>query len=308
MRAQFRARLLAVLAVASLALVGARPFPEVIDLPEGIAGEGIATGQGSTFYAGSLANGQVARGDLAAGTAEVFVDEPAVAPAVGLSVDVAKDVLFVAGGPTGQAAAYDTTTGQAIASWTLTSDAAFINDVVATRDAAWFTNSMAGELYRVPIDPDGDLGQPETLTLTGPAADLVGAFNLNGIDATQDGRHLVVVNSTSGALFTVDPGTGASAPIDLGGDDVATGDGILLRGRTLYVLQNGTAPGVPNQVAVVDLSGDLSSGAVVDTITNDAFETATTLARHGNRLAAVNAQFAGAPIDPGFEVVVFDAR
>lgn len=296
------------LACLSLLLLGAKPFPEVIDLPEGIAGEGIATGTGTTFYAGSLANGQVVKGDLRTGVVDVLVDEPAMVPSVGLSVDVDNGMLFAAGGPTGQAAAYDTTTGETIAALTLTTGPAFINDVVVTGDAAWFTNSVAAELYRVPIGSNGDLGLAETVALSGPAADLPGEFNLNGIDATSNGKHLVVVNSTTGALFTIDPDTGGSATIDLGDDDVITGDGILLAGRTLYVLQNGTAPGVPNQVAVVDLSGDLSSGEVVDTITNAAFETATTLASHGSRLAAVNAQFAGAPIDPGFEVVVFDAR
>lgn len=301
---------LSVVAVAllSLLLLGAHPFPNVIDLPDGIAGEGIATGEGATFYAGSLANGHVVRGDLRSGTVEAFVDDPAVAPAVGLSVDVANDLLFVAGGPTGQAAAYDTTTGATVAIFDLTDGPAFVNDVITTRDAAWFTNSFAAELYRVPIGADGTLGTPQTLPLSGPAAALVGDFNLNGIEATANGKTLLAVNSTSGDLFTIDPDTGDSATIDLGGDAVPTGDGILLQGHTLYVLQNGAAPGVPNQVAVVALSGDLSSGQVVDTITDAFFETATTLARHGNRLAAVNAQFAGAPIDPGFEVVVFDAR
>ena len=154
----------------------------------------------------------------------------------------------------------------------------------------------------------GDVGTPEVVPLSGPAGEFVTGFNLNGIAATADGATLVVVNSAKGELYTVDAASGDSALIDLGGADVRTGDGILLSGRTLYVLQNGTVPGVPNQVAVIRLVGDLSSGRVVDTLTSTQFETATTLAKHGHVLVAVNAQFAGSPIDERAEVVLLPAR
>ena len=83
--------------------------------------------------------------------------------------------------------------------------------------------------------------QPETIPLSGPAAEFVPGFNLNGIEATLDGRTLIVVNSAKGLLYTVDARTGASAEIDLGDDTVQTGDGILLVGPLLFVLQNGAA-------------------------------------------------------------------
>ena len=87
-----------------------------------------------------------------------------------------------------------------------------------------------------------------------------------------------------------------------------TGDGILLRGRTLYVLQNGNSPGVPNQIAVIRLRPDLSAGRIVRTLTSPLFETATTLDDRGDLLVAVNAQFAGSPIDPESEVVLLRRR
>ena len=111
------------------------------------------------------------------------------------------------------------------------------------------------------------------------------------------------MNSTKGELYTVDARTGASRRIDLGGDTVVTGDGILLVGRTLLVLQNGAATG-ENQIAVVRLRHGLREGEIVDTITSPLFETATTLARSGATLVAVNAQFVPPPIDPGAEVVL----
>jgi hypothetical protein len=179
---------------------------------------------------------------------------------------------------------------------------------VVTRDGAYFTNSAASDLYFVPAD-DGTVGEPVTIPLVdrGPAGDLVAGTNLNGIAATPNGETLIVVNSTKGELYTVDPATGDSSRIDLGGATVRTGDGILPSGHTLYVLQNGNnLP--PNQIAVIRLSRDLSRGRIVDRLTSPLFETATTLAKRGNLLAAVNAQFGGSPIDPEPEVVLLRAR
>jgi len=74
--------------------------------------------------------------------------------------------------------------------------------------------------------------------------------------------------------------------INLGGASVSAGDGLLLRGRTLYVVRNQL-----NQIAIIDLAPDLSSGEVVGTITNPNFDVPTTIAAFGNALYAVNARF-----------------
>ena len=115
------------------------------------------------------------------------------------------------------------------------------------------------------------------------------SFNLNGIDATPDGKALVVVQSVNGKLFNVIPATGATSEIDLGGATVANGDGLLLHGRTLYVVQNRL-----NQIAVVSLGKNLASGRVARTITDSDFDVPTTVDRHGS-LYAVNARFGTAP-------------
>jgi hypothetical protein len=289
--------------VAAAASPASAHRPETIDLPEGFAGEGVATGRDGTFYAGSRVDGRVARGDLREGTSEVFVDEPLVAAATGLKADLRHGLLWVSGAATGQAAVYDLETGDGIVALTLATAPSFINDVVVTQDAAYFTNSLSPVIYRVPVSKRGEIGQPETITLSGPASEFVPGFNINGIEATSDGRTLIVVNSTKGTLYTVDARTGTSADIDLGGGTVPTGDGILLVGRTLLVLQNGAQTGV-NQIAVVRLQKRLAEGEIVDTITSPLFETATTLARSGGTLVAVNAQFAPPPVDPEPEVVL----
>jgi hypothetical protein len=282
-----------------------QPRPDTIDLPAGFAGEGVATGAGNTFYAGSRTDGRIARGNLRAGTSEVFVSNAVVKSAVGLKADVRHRLLWVSGGGTGKASVYDLKTGALVTTLTLTTAASFINDVVVTREAAYFTNSLAKELYRVPVSRKGVVGTPKTIPLSGPAADFVPGFNLNGIAASRDGRTLIVVNSAKGVLYTVDPTTGGSAVIDIGGVSVQTGDGLLLSGKTLFVLQNGNAPGLTNQIVVIRLRRDLTAGRVVDTITSKFFETATTLAKHGDTLIAVNAQFVSPPpIDPEAEVVL----
>jgi sugar lactone lactonase YvrE len=127
----------------------------------------------------------------------------------------------------------------------------------------------------------------------------VPGFNANGIEATPDGRWLIVVNSTSGVLYRIDPVTGEATRIDLAGQTVQAGDGLLLDGGTLYVVRNQL-----NQIAVVELSPDLASGRVTGAITSPHFRIPTTVTEFGHALYAVNARF-GMPPGPGetYEVV-----
>jgi sugar lactone lactonase YvrE len=60
--------------------------------------------------------------------------------------------------------------------------------------------------------------------------------NANGIAATPDGETLILVQSNTGKLFTVDPDTGATMLIDA--PLVPNGDGILLVGPLLFVVQS----------------------------------------------------------------------
>lgn len=285
------------------ATAAARPFPGVIALPTGFQPEGIAVGKGHTFYVGSIPTGAVVRGDLRTGSVSPLVPAQAGRNAIGLKADQ-RGRLFVAGGPTGQGYVYDAQTGASLASFQLaTPPGTFVNDVVVTNDAAWFTDSFRPFLYKLAIDPDGTLGSVTPVPLVNVPF-TPGAFNVNGIDATPNGKTLVVVHSTAGKVFTVDPTTGLGDEIELSGGNVAFGDGILLDGKTLYVVQNQL-----NQVAVVRLAADLGSGAIVGHLTNSALQVPTTLAEFGRRLYTVNAKFGIA--DPGlapFEVVQLRKR
>lgn len=278
------------------------PFPTSIPLPNGFAPEGIAAGPGTTFYAGSLAGQGIFRFDARTGRGETVVEGIAGQPFVGLKYDPRSGSLFVAGGANGNAFVFDAATGEQIASFQLAATQpggtvppppSFINDVVVTRDAAYFTDSRNARLFVIPLERNGqvDAGTvPIELALTGDWQQVDG-FNANGIDATPNGRTLIVVNSTTGLLYTVDPESGEATEIDLGGDTVTQGDGILLAGRTLYVVRNRS-----NEVVAVRLSPDRGSGEIVKRITNPLFRVPTTIARFGNALYAVNARFG---TDPG---------
>jgi sugar lactone lactonase YvrE len=258
-------------------------FPKRIDLPDGFQPEGIATA-GQRFYVGSIPTGAVYRGSLRTGRGAVLVRAREGRSAIGLKTDRGR--LFVAGGETGKAFVYDAETGRPIATFRLSSGGSFINDVVVTERAAWFTDSFKPVLYRLALRENGRPGPRsavQAVTLSGDYVHQSG-FNANSIDAASDGT-LLIVQSSTGTLFTV-TSAGVTKKIDLGGGSVPNGDGILLDDSQLYVVQNQL-----NVVAKIELENDLSSGRLVRRITNRGLDVPTTAADLGNRLYVVNARF-----------------
>jgi sugar lactone lactonase YvrE len=274
----------AVAVLAAPAALAKGSFPDVIPLPNGWQPEGIAIGNGNTFYVGSIPTGAIYRGDLRTGQGAPFIAGATGRAATGLEFD--RNRLFVSGASTGKAFVYDTKTGALLREYQLATGtgATFVNDVVVTDKAAYFTDSNRPVIYRVALSGK-TLGDAQAIPLTGDYQHVAG-FNLNGIDATPNGKTLIAVQTATGKLFTIDPATGATKAIDLGGATVVNGDGILLQGSTLYVVQNQN-----NKITVIKLAPDLSHGTVVRTITDSDFSVPTTIDRHGDRLYAVNARF-----------------
>jgi hypothetical protein len=289
---------LLVLAAVPVWAAPAKPFPGVIPLPNGWQPEGIVSGRGTDFYAGSLADGSIYKGNFRTGEGQVLVEAPGGGRvAVGLAFDPRTDYLFVAGGPTGQAYVYSALTGEEVAVFQLTDrEAKFINDVIVTGNAAYFTESFGDYLYRLPLAPNGELTEASELEEIPVPTELPGVgFGLNGIEATDNGKVLILVHSTEGALYRFDTESDETIPIDLSGATVSFGDGLLLEGKTLYVVQNQL-----NQIAVVQLAPDLYSGEVAGTLMDDEFDVPTTVTGFGNALYAVNARF-GTPPTPDTE-------
>jgi hypothetical protein len=268
-----------------LAATGAKR-PAHINLPNGWQPEGIAIGTGNTFYVGSIPTGRVWRGDLRTGQGSVLVPDRG-RQAIGVDVDQ-RHRLFVAGGPTGDGYVYDARTGADIAQYDFTSVGSFVNDVVVTKRAAWFTDSVRQFLYKVPIGRNGQLGAAQSIPLTGDIVYQAG-FNVNGIDATPNGKKLIIVQTNTGKLFKVNL-SGVAHQITLGGA-IVPGDGILLHGKKLYAVVRSPEDGV----VVIRLRPNLLSGTVVRTITSSDLDDPTTIDEHGSRLYAVNARFSTPP-------------
>ena len=64
---------------------------------------------------------------------------------------------------------YDTNTGQMVYQFALSAPwMSWINDVFVTRDAAYFTNSLSPEIYKIPLTSQGvPSGVAQTLVLHG---------------------------------------------------------------------------------------------------------------------------------------------
>jgi hypothetical protein len=269
--------------------VTAQSFPETIQLPDGFQPEGITLGIGHRAYVGSLAGGAIYEIDLRTGAGEILVPGLGLI-AVGLDFDPRNGYLYVAGGLTGDGRVYDTSTGEFVSQLQfVTPFAGWINDVLVTRDAAYFTNSFAPEIFKVPLTLNGEPSGPaQQLPLGGDWVQVPGELmiNANGIVATPDGSTLIVVNYVLGLLYTVDPATGFATEIDLGGFSVGSGDGLVLRGQTLYVVQN-----LANAIAVFTLNPNLSAATFTGYLTDDDLRIPSTADAFGPWLYAVNARF-----------------
>ena len=278
-------------------------FPRIILLPNGWQPEGITSGSGTSFYVGSLADGAIYAGDFSTGRGSVLVPGQSGLMAMGMCVDQRSNALFVAGGVSGQGRVYDASTGALLKTYQFqdmlnaSPMSTLVNDVIVTREAAYFTDSFDAFLYRVPLGPGGALPDQSAVNRIPLSGDFVqvpqapGTFvlNSNGIEATSNGQWLVIVQTVTGGLFRVDPQTGATKLIDLGGASLPIGDGLLFTDSRLYVVQNSA------NIAVVNLNDDLTSGAIERTITDPAFRVPSTIASFGDSLYAVNARFDTTP-------------
>ena len=210
--------------------------------PEGIA----YWSDTGTFYVGSTTDGTVFGGNVEGDSkrTEVFL-EPGTdgrKTATGMEVD-AEGQLFIAGGDTGEIFVYDTESGDLVRRLsTPEAEATFLNDVAVTPEGdAYFTDSMRPVLFRVPATGDG-VSKPEPwLNFEGTPVEYEESFNLNGIDATDDGRYLIAVQSNTGELFRIDTESKEVVEIDLGGDPGQRRRPPARRGHRLRVAQSAGA-------------------------------------------------------------------
>jgi hypothetical protein len=277
-------------------------LPDVIPLPNGFRPEGLAVGKGSTFYSGSMATGAIFQGNLVTGEGDILVPPQEGRAAIGIAYDRRTNYIYVAGGPTGAAYVYDAATGGNVATFQFRTGETFVNDVLITDHAAYFTDSSEPDLYRVPLSSDGSLPDPskfEVIPLGGDFNFMPGQFNANGIEGPRDGRWLIIVHTALGVLYRVDPQTGKAQQVDLGKDSVPNGDGILLEDGTLYVVQN-----FLNQISVIKYDPQSNTGKLKRVITDPNFRIPTSIDEFRDTPYVVNARFDTPPTpDTEYEVV-----
>jgi hypothetical protein len=269
------------------------PAPETVNLPVGFRPEGIASGPGTTYYAGSMANGSIVTGDLLTGSQSVLLP-PLTGRAIrGLYHDDRSGLLwFVGNVSTVQWVwAVDASDGSLVFG-EFAPGGAFHNDVVVTDSFVYVTDSRVNRLVRVPLNPA--TGQPtgsiSFLALggawpVGPA----GTTNANGIRELPDGS-LVLNNSRVGGLWQVNPATGAATSIPVhGGPGLVAGDGLEIDGTTLYDVRGSDA----TSVAVLLLSSTGSGWAAkwVGARTDETLDVPSTATLAGGWLWVINARF-----------------
>ncbi len=273
----------------------AAPRPTQYVLPgSAVYPEGIAFEESSgDFFVSSTTEGTVFRANVADETAHVFLAPggDGRATAIGVAVDRAGR-LFVAGGPTGMIWVCDTASGDLLGRFTTPAGATFLNDVTISRSGdAYVTDSVRPIIWRITPEAvaaaDGGTAAAEPwLDLTGTAITYQAGFNLNGIEATPDGRSLVTVQSNTGDLFRIDIATRTPSRIALGNEAVPAGDGLLLVGRTLFVAQNAIG-----MIARIELNGDLTAGTLESRSGDPTLRFPTTIDLARGRILVVNSQF-----------------
>ena len=257
--------------------------------PEGVA----ADAAGGVLYTGSAEDGAIVRVIAATGASQLVVPGGTLVPSgtttfptvLGMKVD-GGNRLWVAGGRTGKMWVVNAADGSILKDVAVPSvGTSLINDVALVGSAGYFTDTFVPTLWRLAVD-GGAVGDLEPwLDLRGTPIEYGEDANLNGIAATPDGQTLIVVHMAQGRLFTIDVASRSIAPIDVGGADLTTADGLVLDGRTLYVVRQGA-----QEVVTIRLNAEMSTGTVVSRFT-EGLTWPATAARVGDDLVVVNTQF-----------------
>ena len=287
--------LTAALSAGAPASAGSASGDRNADLPQaGVFIEGIGVDQraGVFYVSATNQNGAIYRGRTHARDQVLELWQPPRAGDNGRGIDVDRaGRVYVAGGPAAEVRVFSRD-GALLAELPTGAAGSFLNDVwVGPDGAAYVTDSSLPVIWRVSSGHGGWrierwLDVSPTITYTPSLTD----FDLGGIVSTQDGRFLLTTQGTTGQLWRVDLRTRAIAEVDLGDARLTNADGIVLRGRTLWVIKNFT-----RQITKLKLSPRLESATVDEVLPTPADRTFTTAKRVGGRLLVVDSKFGFAP-------------
>lgn len=267
-----------------------------VALPTGFRPEGIAAGPRNAFYVGSVADGRIWVGHVKGDRGRELVAPAAGRSLRGLLLDKRSGWLWAVGsqGSEGLVLAVSARTGEVKASITVP-DAGFLNDLTFSKGAVWVTDSQVDRLLKIKLGKHNrSVKGYSTLAITGdwPTPD---GFRANGIRTLKHGT-LLLNNSTAGGLYTVNPRTGAAKAVTITGSPAVTGgDGMVVRGNTVYVVRGSDAASVTELQLRPTRKG--VTAKVLGTLTDSTLDVPSTAALIGGKLWAVNARFGVADPD-----------
>ena len=275
------------------------------DLPlGGVLLEGIGLAEdGKTFYVSGVNDGgDIYRGEVGEEDLELWYDGTGT---TGRGIDLdGKGRVFVAGGPTGTVRIFDKS-GSLLATVATNTAGSFLNDLWVGPDGSiYVTDSSLPTIWRITRDAAGWGIEPwldvsPTIDYTPATTD----FDLGGIVTTKDDDFLLTSQGTTGQLWRIDLTTREIVEVDLCGESIVNADGIVLKGRKLWVVQNFT-----RQVSLFKLDSDAESARLKRVQQTPADQTLTTAKLTKGRLLAVDSQFGFPPATAPAEDRVISLR
>ena len=265
------------------------------DLPQAgvfLEGIGVDDRAGVFYVSATNQSGALYRGSTRAGDQVLELWQAPRAGDNGRGIDVDRQGrVYVAGGPAAEVRVF-APDGELLAELPTGAAGSFLNDVwVAPDGAAYVTDSSLPVIWRVSDGPAGlhierwlDVSPP--ITYTPPLTD----FDLGGIVSTPGGRYLLTSQGTTGQLWRIDLRTREIAEVDVSGAPLINADGIVLRGHTLWVVQN-----FSRQISKLKLGPRYGVATLEQVVQTPADRTFTTAKRVGSRLLAVDSKFGFPP-------------
>jgi sugar lactone lactonase YvrE len=279
------------------------PPTYVVSEDPGVLPEGIGIAPDGTMYVTSTGTGDVYRGHVTEHRLRRFASGTEAGRGFAAGVHPGpQGRVFVAGR---EALDVYSSGGRLIAHRPATAGPVgepFLNDLVVTHDAVYVTDSTNAVVWRATLHGTG-IGQLQRWLDARPLVPELPPqyFFLNGIDATPNGKTLIVSSQGLQAMIRVDVATRDARIVDLAGASFGP-DGLVLRGTTIYAVLNYAAP-AGQGVYVARLNDDLTAGTVVARVIDPSFDSPTTLALHDGRVYVVNSQLDHPPGTPPYTVV-----
>jgi sugar lactone lactonase YvrE len=263
------------------------------------------------FYVSEVTGGEIHRGQVRRTDTQQWLDGDGTDgrfTARGVTVDAAGRV-YIAGGPNAidHPGAPDlwvySRDGRLLTALRTGVPNAFLNDVAIGPDgAAYFTNSNAPQVFRV-AKKGGTWSVKTWVDATGTIATPAG-FNLGGIVVSPDRRSLVVAQGNVGKLWRFDLRSRAVSPIDIGDVNLVNADGLVLQGRTLWVVRN-----FSRVLTTLHLGPKAATARLVSEQPTDPDRVFTTAKLAQGRLLLVDSKFDENPVGlPPYQVVTLDVR